>query len=192
MALPSLAELHAAFRGLGLVVRGDRRALAFYDLSVEGFWRSFWPPLLIAIPYLLLLDAMAVALSTGAEEPVGISLLPQAVLQLSSWLGYLLVMVLYCRAFALTAGYAAFVVLYNWGQAIFMAATVLVLAASHWGLLPPGAPVGWSGMLLVLWIYVVVQMARLALGARTGVAIVAALLDVAMTVLLHRLVDLIL
>jgi hypothetical protein len=67
-----------------------------------------------------------------------------------------------------------------------------VLALTALGVLPAAVPQGWAGLLLLFWLFAVTRMARLGLGAPLGIALLAALLDPAVTVLLHRLVDLIL
>jgi len=190
MALPSWGECTAALRGFAAVLRGDARALDCYDLSVDGFWRSFWPVLLLTVPYTLLLEPLAEA--AGAPAAGFAALAGQAILQLATWLGYVVLMIVFSRAFGLTGRYAAFVILYNWAQAIVMLATLPVLALTEWGLLPPGTPLGWSGLLLLLWLYAVTRIARIALAAPLGVSLLAALLDLAVTVILHRVVDLIL
>lgn len=185
------AEIAAAFRGLGLVLRGDPRALQFYDLSADGFWRSFLPPLLAAGLYFLLLDPGEVELAGWDDNRIGYGL-TQAGQYLSAWIAYLAAILLLMRGFQLKGSYPAFVVLYNWAQAITVAATLPILAASQWDLLPAGTMAGWHFTLLIAWLYIVAQLARLALGAGLAAAAAAAALDLAVTVLLHRAVDLIL
>jgi hypothetical protein len=187
MALPSRAECRAALLGFAALLRGDPRALACYDLGVEGVWRSFWPSLLLTAPYVLLLPAADPGFDGGAAAMLG-----QFALQIVTWIVYLVAMMVFCRAFGLTARYAVFVVLYNWGQAVLLAATLPVLALTALGVLPAAVPQGWAGLLLLFWLFAVTRMARLGLGAPLGIALLAALLDPAVTVLLHRLVDLIL
>src|SRR3546814_3613422 len=78
MALPGRDECLAALRGFVAVLRGDPQAPRHYDLSVDGVWRSFWPGLLLTIPYTLLLPAADPTVTTD----VG-ALLGQFVLQLA-------------------------------------------------------------------------------------------------------------
>src|SRR3546814_10276725 len=92
-------------------------------------------------------------------------------------------------AFGLTARYAVFVILYNWGQAVLLLSILPVLALAAAGLLPAAVPQGWSLLLLLFWLFAVTRMARVGLGAPLGAAVLAGLLDPAVTELLHRLVD---
>src|SRR3546814_12124841 len=87
---------------------------------------------------------------------------------------------------------AVFVILYNWGQAVLLLSILPVLALAAAGLLPAAVPQGWSLLLLLFWLFAVTRMARVGLGASLGAAVLAGLLDPAVTELLHRLVDLIL
>lgn len=187
MALPSGAEIGAALRGLGMVLRGNPEALYWYDMSADGFWRSFWLPLLAALCYFLLQEPNPAVLAAWDGSRIG-PVLVDAGQYLSAWILYLLAMVLLCRAFQLTARYAAFVIVYNWSQAIVTAASLPVLVASRWDWLPAGTLAGWHFTMLFVWLYVVAQAARLALGAPALAAVMAAGLDLAVTVLLHRLV----
>ncbi len=185
MALPSGAEITAALRGLGLVLRGDPRALEYYDLSADGFWRSFVAPLLAAILYFLLQQPSAAELVGWDDNRVGYTLV-QAGQYLSAWIAYLAAVLLLVRGFQLKGSYPAFVVLYNWAQAITVAATLPVLAASQAEWLPEGTLSGWHFTLLLAWMYIVAQLARLALGAGLAAAMAASALDLAVTILLHR------
>ena len=163
MALPSRDECRAALRGFAALLRGDAQALRSFDLSVEGFWRSFWPSLLLTIPYVLLLPAADPSMPDDAGAIIG-----QGLLQLVIWFIYLAVMLVFCRAFGLTARYSVFVILYNWGQAVLLLATLPVLALTAAGLLPAGVPQGWAGLLLLVWLFAVTRMARIGLGAEQG------------------------
>lgn len=190
MALPGGTEIAAAFRGLGLVLRGDARALQYFDLSADGFWRSFVAPLLAAGLYFVLQQPGEAELAGWEDNALGYGLV-QAGQYLSAWIAYLAAVLLLVRGFQLKGSYPAFVVLYNWAQAITVAATLPVLVASQAGLLPEGTLAGWHFTLLVAWMYIVAQLARVALGAGLAAAMAAAALDLAVTVLLHRVISLI-
>lgn len=186
MALPGGAEIAAALRGLGLVLRGDARALQFYDLSADGFWRSFLLPLIAAALYFFLQQPTEADLAGWEGNAFGYGLV-QAGQYVSAWIAYLAAILLLVRGFQLKGSYPAFVVLYNWAQAITVAATLPVLAAAQAEWLPAGTLAGWHLTLLVAWMYIVAQLARLALGAGLAAAMAAAALDLAVTILLHRL-----
>jgi hypothetical protein len=71
MALPHRAEITAALKGLALLLRGDARALQFYDLSLDGFWRSFGLPLFCLVCYLILQPMTAAQTELWGDNRVG-------------------------------------------------------------------------------------------------------------------------
>lgn len=190
MALPNRAEIAAALKGLALLLRGDARGLQYYDLSLDGFWRSFGLPLFCLAVYLILQPVNPVQAEIWADNRLGF-LLMQGLEYLLAWAAFLIAMAAICRGFGLGHRYAVFVVLYNWAQAIVTAASLPVLAGSLIGLLPPGTLTGWSTGILLLWLYIVLQAARIGLGAGLSLAVGAAFLDLAISILVHRLFDLV-
>jgi hypothetical protein len=190
MALPNRAEIAAALKGLALLLRGDARALQFYDLSLDGFWRSFGLPLFCLAVYLILQPVNPVQAEIWADNRLGF-LLMQGLEYLLAWAAFLVAMAAISRGFGLGHRYAVFVVLYNWAQAIVTAASLPILAGSLIGLLPLGMLAGWSTGILLLWLYIVLQAARIGLGASLSLAVGAAFLDLAISLLVHRLFDLV-
>lgn len=191
MAFPTGAEIRAATKGLGLLLRGDERALLCYDLSLEGFWRSFWLPLVLLLAYVLIMRPDAAELAAYDDDVTYYTLL-QAVKFLLNWIAYFALIAGISRLFGLTERFGIFVVLYNWAQAITTAATLPILAGATWGLLPSSVLAGWSTALLLAWLYIVVRVARHGLGASLSLAIAISALDLLVTLAMHRLVDLLL
>lgn len=191
MALPSSAEIRAAIKGLGLLLRGDDRALLCYDLSLDGFWRSFWLPLALLLAYVLIMQPDAAELAVYDGDTTYYMLL-QAVKFLLGWVAYFALIAGISRIFGLTARFGIFVILYNWAQAITTAATLPILAGASWDLLPASVLAGWSTALLLAWLYIVVRLARHGLGATLPLALTISSLDLLVTLLMHRLVDLLL
>lgn len=188
MTLPSRAEIVAAVKGLGLLMRGDARALLCYDLSLDGFWRSFWPPLLALIAYALLMQPDAGDADSWGDDRLGFALV-EGVKFLLAWALYFALIAGLSRLFHLGERFAIFVVLYNWAQAITTVATLPVLAGASWGLLPAGTLAGWSTALLLAWLYIVVRVARAGLGATLSLALAVSALDLMVSVAVHRLVE---
>jgi hypothetical protein len=185
MTLPGKAEIAAACRGLGLLLRGDARALQFYDLSEDGFWRSFRWPLIVGVVYAALLRPSVVA---GADtvDPYGFMLV-QALQILASWGIYLGLIAGLSRMFGLSSRYGIFVILYNWAQAIVTAASIPVVAGERFDLLPASVLLGWSAALLLAWFFIVSQVARIGLQGGLPVALAAAIFDLSISLAVYRL-----
>lgn len=188
MALPLKREIVAALAGLGLLLRGDPRALLQYDFSEAGFWRSFRWPLAMLAAYVVLMQPDAAELAVWGENSLGYAL-ARGMEFLFAWFVYLLLLAILSRGFGLGDRFAIFVVLYNWAQAITTGATLPLLAATGSGLLGPGILQGWSTALLLAWLYIVARIARIGLGAAWSLALAAALLDLLVSVALHRAID---
>lgn len=191
MALPSSAEIRAAIKGLGLLLRGDDRALLCYDLSLDGFWRSFWLPLLLLVAYALVMQPTAVELAAFDDDRAAY-ILAQAVKFLLGWVAYFALIGAVSRIFGLSPRFGIFVILYNWAQAITTAATLPILAGVSWDILPASVLAGWSTALLLAWLYIVVRVARHGLGATLSLALAVSALDLLVTLAMHRLIDLLL
>ncbi|WP_341912885.1 hypothetical protein [Ferrovibrio terrae] len=189
MALPHKAEILSALKGLGLLLRGDGRALLCYDLSLDGFWRSFWLPLLMLVAYALLMQPDAAEQAYWGDDTTAFTLV-QVVKFAAAWVAYFALIAGLSRLYGLGQRFAVFVVLYNWAQGITTAATLPLLALARWDLLPAGTLGGWSTALLLAWLYIVVRIARLGLGAPLPLALAAAALDLMVSLLLHRVIDL--
>ena len=191
MALPHKAEILSALKGLGLLLRGDDRALLCYDLSLDGFWRSFWLPLATLFAYAVLMQPDAADLAYWGEDRLGYALV-QGVKFLAAWAVYFALVAGLSRPFHLGARFGIFVILYNWAQGITTAATLPILAGASGDLLPGSVLAGWSTALLLAWLYIVVRIARLGLGATLSLALAIAALDLIVSMAVHRLVDLLL
>lgn len=191
MALPSSAEIRSAIKGLGLLLRGDDRALLCYDLSLDGFWRSFWLPLALLVAYVLIMRPEAAELAAYDGDMTSYMLL-QAVKFLLGWAAYFALIGVVSRMFGLSQRFGIFVILYNWAQAITTAATLPILALVSWDLLPLSVLAGWSTALLLAWLYIVARTGRHGLGGTWPLAITISSLDLLITLVMHRLVDMLL
>jgi hypothetical protein len=191
MAFPSGAEIRAAIKGLGLLLRGDERALLCYDLSLDGFWRSFWLPLALLVVYAVVMRPTADELAAFDGEHTVFTLV-QALKFLLGWMAYFALIAGISRIFGLGERFGIFVILYNWAQAITTAATLPILAGATWGVLPASILTGWSTALLLAWLYIVVRIGRHGLGGTLPLALAISSLDLLVTLAAHRLVDLLL
>ena len=96
--MPSLNETSAAITGAVLLARGERAGMASFDLSVEGFWRSFAAYLLVAPGYALFMlghfqlvgwpgPPLRVFTSEALAFLLGVAVFPLAALSLTWALG---------------------------------------------------------------------------------------------------------
>ncbi len=140
--------------------------MSWFDLTVEGFWRSFFAAVLVAPFYLFML---AVDYGTSGM-PAGLALvvLVRTVAYVVDWAAFPLVAILLVRLFGLEHRYVALVVADNWASVLQAAALTAAVAVST--ILPMAV-----AALLVLGTFVAVVfyqwlVARQALETTGGIA----------------------
>jgi hypothetical protein len=114
------AELQRALTGAWLLALRDPRAFEQFDLTVDGFWRSFWAAA-VAAPLYLVLAIHEYALTGWPAEPVW-AFFVRTIAYILDWGLFPLVALLLVRLADLGHRYVVYIVTNNW-------ATVLQLLA---------------------------------------------------------------
>ena len=137
MILPSSVEIASAIYGAWRLLRGDRTGMRFFDLTIEGFWKSFGGAALIVAPGYLILVALHLV---EAEFEAGFLriLLVQAIGYVILWVAFPLVMSFIADALNRPQRYIGYIVAYNWSQVIQMAVVLPVDVLAFSGVLPGG------------------------------------------------------
>ena len=172
--IPSKAEITAALTTVLQLVRGDLAAIGRFDVTIDGFFKSFFAIALAAPAYAVLL---AQRYDSG-PLPVSLSLVVavEFVSYVGGWLVFPVLLAFLTRFLGLGQRYATLVVATNWcavAQLFFLLA-VSVIAS----FLPeaPGAALQLMATVLVLafeWLVV-----RLALATTGGIAAALVVIDV--------------
>lgn len=134
---PTLAQFVAAIQGAWRLMLWDRDGLARFDMSIEGFWRSFYAPA-AALPLVIMVHVAHLSMmeETALLNPdAGLPETPTTGLYLSlktvTYLGevalFPLLMVLISRRMELATRYVPFIIAWNWVNALIIA----VLAIPH-------------------------------------------------------------
>lgn len=125
-------SLFAAWR----IARFDANAMSYFNLSLEGFWRSF-AAALIVLPFFLLISGLQVAYVN--EQQAGVPSAQMAAEDMSMfgflfieiisfaaiWAAWPLLMIPVSRFFKLDANYVPYIIAANWG-AVLQFALVMV------------------------------------------------------------------
>lgn len=125
--MPGREEITRSLTGAWLLWRSDPAAMSWFNLSVEGFWRSFFAAVLVAPFYLYMVatDYMA----GGLPASLGLVVLVRGLAYLVDWAAFPLAAILLVRLFGLQHRYVALIVADNWAsvlQAAVLAAAVVV------------------------------------------------------------------
>ena len=109
------AEMQVAVAGALRLAVGDRRGLAAFDTSIDGFWRSFRAALICYPFFMLLVTMRAAPAEWAASGPVRI-LAAETIGYVIAWTVFPLLILQVAGWFGRTHHFMAFIVAYNWAQ----------------------------------------------------------------------------
>lgn len=185
MPVTTWAEVRWALVGCLRLARGDRGGLAYFDRSVDGFWRSFLSAFL-CYPFFLLLLTMRTSLAEWNTAGGLRIVLIETIGYVISWVAFPLVMLSVLRWIGREQRYFDFMVPYNWCQLPQSALFMLVGLESAAGALsdPVSQAIEIAAAAAVLfyeW-----YIARVALEASGSGATLVVLVDLVLGVLVTR------
>ncbi len=135
----SLSEVFTALYGAYRLARLDAGGLRFFDITDQGFWRSFFAAVLVAPLYMILL----LIRYSNLPEPLPLFrfIAIEAIAYVIAWVAFPLLMASLTRLLECDRFYVRFIVAYNWAAvlqnllyipiAILAAAGVLSIALSN-------------------------------------------------------------
>lgn len=175
MTVPAWTEVQLAVGGALRLAIGDRRGLALFDASVDGFWRSFRAAL-ICYPLYLLLLALHVASAQWAASGAGRIVLVETIAFIISWTAFPLAILPLSRWLGREDRFLAFMVAYNWSQIPQTALFVLVGFDAATGLFAPSsAPVAQLVATVAVLVYewYIARVALAVSGAQATLVVIA-------------------
>ncbi|SRR5260221_3269717 len=188
MTVSAWIETQLAIGGALKLARGDARGLGFFDISLDGFWRSFRAAL-ICYPMYLILLAFRVTEAQWAASGVGRIVAVETIAFVISWTAFPLLMLPLSRALSRENRFLAFMVAYNWCQ---IPQTVLFLIVGldvATGILP-GAAAEVAGIAAGIAVMVYEwYIARVALALPGVQAILVVLLDLVLGTALSQVAE---
>lgn len=178
MTIPAWTEVQIAVGGTLRLACGDRRALGFFDASIDGFWRSFRAAL-ICYPMYLLLLAFRVKAAHWERAGIPMVLIVETIGYVISWTAFPLLILPISRWFGREDRFLAFMVVYNWSQIPQTVLFVLVALDGATGLLmPPALQVAQLTAAIATLVYewYIARVALAVTGAQATVVVMADLL----------------
>ena len=176
-----LSALYGAYRLAWLDVAG----MAHFNLTVDGFWRSFFAAVLVAPAYAILVG-LQVASGEEAIDP-GLFLLTESIGYILAWCAFPLVAIVLTRLLGLGRNYVPLIVALNWAAVL---QTALFLGVVLLGaVLPEG--LGTLVMTLTTGAILVYQwfVIRTALETTGGIALMLLLIDLIITSMINMGAD---
>ncbi len=186
-----VAEIGRSLLASWHVLMGRRDlALKLFNLSEQGFWRSFlaFP---VALPIYLLAVRMGVpaAVETEAQRAMlGFVLFKATFMLALEWVAWLVAVALLLKPLGLAQHYGRYVIVYNWSSPLILALQAVPTFLYFNGLITREAATFIFLFLLGLALYLRWQNARIGLEAPGMLAFGFVLADVLLSVLINRLI----
>ncbi len=176
--------LAASLTGAWRLARLKPDGFAWFDLSADGFWRSF-----LAVPVVMPLFLGFVAVQAGGNPPSWAGYFFVEVLgYILAWFTFLGLMVPFARFFGLGPGYVPFVVAYNWAQVLILMLLLPPTLLRAAGLMP-GLMTVLIAVLLTLAILYIGLLARLGLRTDWPQTVAVVLIEMVTSYAIRELVD---
>jgi len=186
MTIPPWTEVQLAVGGALRLACGDRRALAFFDTSIDGFWRSFRAAA-ICYPMYLLLLSFRVSAAHWSQSGVPVVVIVETIAYVISWVAFPLLILPLARWVGREDRFLAFMVVYNWSQIPQTVLFVLVALDGATGLLAASAlqfAQLAATIAVLVYEWYIARVALTVTGAQAGVVVMA---DLVLGSLLGRL-----
>lgn len=127
--MPSRREVAQALYGAWRLAHLDRQALAYFDLSHGGVWRSFWASA-ICYPGFVALLFLRIDSATVAQSGFLHILIVETIGYVVAWTAFPLLVLGFCRRIGCFEAGFDFVAAYNWSQVLQTALLVMVAIAN--------------------------------------------------------------
>ncbi|MFQ5959097.1 MAG: hypothetical protein ACE5LF_06995 [Alphaproteobacteria bacterium] len=177
--MPSTRQVVTALYGAWRLLRFDTGGMAWFDVSLPGFWRSFFAAVLVAPGFAVLIALRLAARSEPYD--LGWTIVVSTVAYGVGWVAFPIVAVFITRLLALTDRYFALIIALNWASVPQMLVFVPVVLIDAGGLLPmPLGPVATIAATLFViayqWFVIRTALATDALTA-SGVVVLQLVID---------------
>ena len=187
-----LAEITKSINGAWRIARMDQNALNYFNMSIEGFWRSFLA-VLIVLPLYVVFLVLNLGQLSGMELPTGSATSKELYVAIKlaahilGWLAFPVVMIPISRLMDLSQSYVPYIIVWNWSNVLVMA---VILPAVL--LFPPSAQSGQSAKLILMAAQITVLfygylVARAGLQCKILTAIGVVMLDLLLGLLFNLL-----
>lgn len=180
MLAETLRSLHGAWR----LACFDARGLVQFNVSIAGFWQSFFAAA-VALP----IFAFALIPPYLRAADPGLFAAVEALHYIAAWAAFPLAMIPVARFLRLTASYIPYIIAVNWTSVLQLALFLPVNVLALFGSLQGDGGAFLFTLILALTVIYRYFVARVALQATLGTALALVALDVVIGLLLSGLFD---
>lgn len=198
--MPNTREIRASVRGALRLFLFDPQGVASFNVSIEGFWHSFFAAVLVAPIYFAVIiierdlaqGLISASIVSGhvAVPSLAQTLIAEAVAYPAYCVSFPLAMIGLARLLKVTGRYVPYVIAYNWSSVVVVTLRLLPLILFSSGLIGAEAvtiPVFVSLVAVMIYRW---YLARVALGVSGATAIALVLIDLLLMLLIASLTEL--
>jgi hypothetical protein len=191
--MPGRDEIVRSLTGAWRLFLDRSDAMRFFDVSVDGFWRSFGAILLVLPAFILVVLSDRARIVTDALLSEGFDgssfLANRAVWLALNWVALPILLAVAAQPLGVSRTYASYVVARNWCAVLTVAPFGVIALLSLVGLVGSEPASVISLAIIVLVIRFDYLIARRALGADVGLAVAIVLVDLAIGLAMQVAVD---
>lgn len=185
MTVSAWVEVQLAVGGALRLACGDRRGLGFFDVSLDGFWRSFRAAAICYPMYLFLLSSRVTSAQWAAAGWPTV-ILVETIAYVIAWVAFPLLMLHIAHWLGRDHRFLAFMVAYNWSQVPQTVLLTIIGLDAATGLFPPNV-VHFAEAIAVIAVLVYEwYIARVALAVSGPQAALVVVVDVVLGTTLGR------
>lgn len=188
MTVSAWNEVQLAVGGALRLAVGDRRGLGFFDVSLDGFWRSFRAAALCYPLYLVLL-ALRISAAHWTQSGIPTILVVETIAYVILWSAFPLLVMPVTRALGREDRFLAFMVAYNWSQIPPAVLFLLVALDGASGLLPSSSAQLAGFVAIVAALVYEWYIARVALAVTGAQATLIVIIDQLLTTVVGRVAE---
>jgi hypothetical protein len=188
----SLADIKAGLTGAIRLFRADPRAMQAFDVSIDGFWKSFLAVVVILPLYLVYLhgewSGLATRVVDAGEAPSFAGFLVVRLFILAiDWLAYPLIVLAAARPLGISKRVVPYVIAQNWASVV--ASTIIVIPGIAYsaGVVSDSLAVAGTLLMILVALRYFFVVARIALGAPVGLAIGLVAFNTVLSLLISEL-----
>ncbi len=178
--MPDRAEVQRSLYGVYRLALLDPQGFGYLNLSVEGFWNSFFAAILAAPAYAILIADTV--LSTEESVDLGWFVIVETIAYIIGWAAFPVAALIATRFLGLGRNYAILVIAANW--AVVLQVTMFLMVVLLTPMLPESA--GSLAMLVATVAILAYQwfITRTALQTTGGIAAALVILDLTLNILI--------
>ena len=183
-------EIAAGLTGAWRIFRNDPKAMESFDLSFEGFWRSFLGVVLLVPVELVMIHAeRQVFAGTELESsmPGFVYVVFRLCVLLVGWFTFPLFVLAVAHPMGIADRVVGYIIALNWCSVLASLVMSLPLIASGFGLIPLGVMTVAMLILIGVLLRYLYVLARIALDASVALAITLALANLSLGLIIAEL-----